>query len=322
MTLRRRREDTAGIEAEVRLVLFQAIDAGDVPRSAIEALTPDQRVALETKARALLPSLRGQDRETVGRVLERLGAVDAARLQIKSKRAGARSEAGEFLGESGSVDALSDLLELLRDFDPKVRWAAARGLGRLGNPSAVEPLLAAVDGPCAVPVDVIADAVLALRSCPIAKLRPGLGSPSVSARALTVELLGRFQVLAAIDEVADLLHHDPSVEVRARAARSLGRMESPRAVPPLVACAGDGPVAVRAQAIWALGQIGADEGLDVLRSSVLGDVHHLSAMAADALAMMGPKGRRVLGEVAAGDGRTARMAARAMASKRPLHSVA
>lgn len=317
---RRRSPDTAVVETEVRLVLFQAIDAGDLAPSAIEALTPDQQRVLEAQARALLPSLRGQDRETVGRVLDRLGALDAARVQTRSRRAVARAEAGEFLGESGSPEALRDLLELLNDSDPKVRWAAAHGLGRLGHPSAVVPLLAAVEGPCAVPIDVIAGAVFAIRECPIPLLRQSLASPSVPTRALAVELLGRFQALAAADEVIDLLHHDPSVEVRARAARSLGRMGSPRAVQPLLASVEEGPLAMRAQAIWALGEMGALEALPVLRGTLLGRAHHLSELAADALGLMGPKGISVLREVAAGDSQAAGIAGKALAARRTLQS--
>ena len=68
----------------------------------------------------------------------------------------------------------------------QVRWAAARGLGRLGHPSAVAPLLAAVDGPCAVPVDVVAGAVFAIRDCPLSLLRQALASPSVPTRTLAL----------------------------------------------------------------------------------------------------------------------------------------
>ena len=310
----------ADVEAEVRVILFRAIDEGDLPAQAIQALTPIQHEVLEHQARALLPSLRGKDRETLGVILDRLGAVDAARRQAKSKRAVARAEAGEFLGESGSPEAVRDLVQLLQDPDAKVRWAAARGLGRLGHPSAVPALLGSIDGSLPVPVDVVAGAVAEIRECPVPLLREGLSSPSVPKRALTVELLGRFQALAAADEVIDLLYSDPSVEVRARAARSLGRMGSPRAVKPLLGCVGDGAVATRAQAIWALGEMGALEAIPALRTTLLGSSHHLGELAADALVAMGPSGIRVLNELAAGDGSAAPIAARTLAAQRSLQS--
>lgn len=322
VTARRRNHGPApaGVETEVRQIVFRAIEEGDLPPEVVQALTPVQRGVLERQARALLPSLRGQDREALGRVLDRIGAVDTARRQTRSTRAVVRAQAGEFLGESGSPEAVRDLLQLLQDADPKVRWAAARGLGRLGHPSAVVPLLSAVEGPCAVPVDVVADAVFAIRYCPVPVLRQGLASPSVPTRALTVELLGRFQALAAADELIGLLHDDPSVEVRARAARALGRLGSPRAVQPLLAAVERGPVAMRAQAIWALGEIGAVEALPVLRATLLGPARHLGELAADALAAMGPRGLRALTEVAAGDGGASAIAVRALTARRTLQS--
>lgn len=315
---RRKKASGAAVEAEVREVLFRALDEGNL--SAIEALSPALHPVLETQARALLPSLRGKDRETLGVVLDRLGALDAARLQARSKKAVARAEAGEFLGQSGSPEAVRDLLLLLQDPDAKVRWAAARGLGRLGHPSAVPALLASIEGNLPVPVDVVAGAVAQIRECPLPLLREGLGSPSVPTRALTVELLGRFQALAAADEIIDLLRNDPSVEVRARAARSLGRMGSPRAVQPLLDCVEDGPVATRAQAIWALGEMGALEALPVLRSTLSESSHHLGELAADALAALGPRGVQALKEVAAGGGTAAPIAARALAGQRSLQT--
>ena len=308
----------AAVEAEVRLMLFRAIDEGDLSASAIEALTPAQQQVLERQAKALLPSLRGKDRQTLGVVLDRLGAVDAARRQAKSRRAVVRAEAGEFLGESGSPEAVRDLVQLLQDPDAKVRWAAARGLGRLGHPSAVPALLASIEGSLPVPIDVVAGAVAEIRECPVPLLRDGLTSPSVPTRALSVELLGRFQALVAADDVIDLLHHDPSVEVRARAARSLGRMGTPRAVQPLLSCVEDGPVATRAQATWALGEMGALEALPVLRNALLGASHHLAELAADALAAMGPSGLQALSEIAAGGGTGASIAARTLAAQTSL----
>jgi HEAT repeat protein len=310
----------ADVEAEVRRMLFRAIDEGDLSSATIEALSPVQHRVLETQAKNLLPSLRGKDRETLGVVLDRLGAVDAARRQAKSKRALARAQAGAFLGESGSPEAVRDLIQLLQDSDAKVRWAAARGLGRLGHPSAVPALLASIEGTLPVPIDVVAGAVAEIRECPVPLLREGLTSPSVPKRALTVELLGRFQALVAADDVINLLHNDPSVEVRARAARSLGRMGSPRAVQSLLGCVEDGPVATRAQAIWALGEMGALEALPVLRTTLQGSSHHLGELAADALAALGPAGIQVLNEIAVAGGTAAPLAARTLAAQNTLQT--
>ena len=106
----------------------------------------------------------------------------------------------------------------------------------------------------------------------------GCASPSVPTRALTVELLGRFQALVAADEVIDLLHNDPSVEVRARAARSLGRMGSPASRPaaPAPASRTDrsprGPRPSGPSVRWAPWR-----RFPVLRTTLLGSSHHLAS---------------------------------------------
>ena len=177
------------------------------------------------------------------------------------------------------------------------------------TPTALSPLLASLEGPRPLPVDVVADAIFEIRTCPVSVLRQGLKSRSVATRAVTVELLGRFQALAAADDVLDLLHHDPSVEVRARAARCLGRMGTPRTVGPLLACLDDGPVALRVQAIWALGEIGAAEAVPALRAIVLEGAHQMAEAAALALLASGAFGVQVLTQIASDGGPSAGLAA-------------
>jgi HEAT repeat protein len=166
----------------------------------------------------------------------------------------------------------------------------------------------------------VADAIFEIRDCPIPLLREGAGSASVAMRAVSVELLGRFQALAAADDVVGILRTDPSPEVRARAARCLGRMGSPRAVEPLLACLDGSPAAVRIQALWALGQIGAPEALPVLRATLLSPSRQLSEVAAAALAALGPPGLRLLEHVADGRGQAADAAAAVLADRAGLES--
>ena len=315
---RNHRARLARAEARVRPVLYGAMDRGAFVPGEVEKLSRADQRALEAIARSLLPKLRGADRETLGQLLDHWGAVDAARKQRHSKRTVVRAKAGEFLGDSGSPTAVRDLLELLHDPDPRVRWSAARGLGRLGHPSALSPLLACLEGPRALTVDAVADAVIQIHSCPAAVLRQGLRSKSVSSRAVSVELLGRFQALAAIDEVVELLHHDPSAEVRARAARALGRMSSPRAVDALLVHLDEGPLAMRVQAIWALGEIGDPRVLLVLRDIVLQPSRQISEQAALALSVIGPQGIDILSKIVASGGQTAAVAANALASRSVL----
>lgn len=312
---RSRRAEAARAEVEVRPLLFEALDRGELAPELLASLTPVQRDALDAQARSLLPKLRGKDRETLGRLLDLDGSVEAARRQSHSKRARTRARAGEFLGESGSPAVVRDVLVLLADPDPQVRWSAARALGRLGHTSALSPLFASLEGPRPLPVDVVAEAVFQIRDCPMSLLRQGLRSRSVPTRAVAVELLGRFQALAALDDVVAVLHGDPSVEVRARAARALGRMGSPRAVDSLLACLDEGPVAMRVQAVWALGEIGAPQAVPALRALLVGPSRQMAEPAAVALAAMGEAGLRVLKHVSDGEGHSAAAATHALSAR-------
>jgi len=95
-------------------------------------------------------------------------------------------------------------------------------------------------------------------------------------------------------------------------------MGSPRALEPLLSCVESGPVAMRAQAIWALGEIGAPDALPVLSGALMGPSHHISELAADALAAMGPLGVAVLTDIATGEGGAAGIASRALAARKAL----
>ena len=166
----------------------------------------------------------------------------------------------------------------------------------------------------AITVDAVADAVVQIPSCPTTVFRLGLESPSEARRAVSVEVLGRLQGLEATDDVIGLLRHDPSPMVRARAARCLGRLGTPRSVGALLDSLGDEPPVVRAQAVWALGEIGAPEAVPALRGVVREPSARLGGLAAAALMAMGPAGIAELHRLAEGAGPPAALAAHVLAT--------
>ncbi len=306
----RYRERQARRDSAVRAALYRTLDDPGQPVRILADLQAADRRRLEAKARALLPALRGEDRETLARLLESQGVTDTARRQCRSRLPRVRVAGCRLLGDMGSSFAVLDLVPLLDDPRPVVRMAAAGALGRLGHPTGVFPLLGAVGRGNRLPVDVAADAIQQIRDWPVSHLQPCLTDPSEAIRALAVELLGRSQSVESVDVLVDFLEADPAPAVRVRAARALGRIGSPRGVQPLVGSVHSGPPALRAEAVSALGRLGSPAAIPSLRIALLGPSPLLSQTAAAALAAIAPRGIEVLQEIADDDSHPARTTAR------------
>jgi HEAT repeat protein len=313
---RHHRDRHAEREAAVRTVLFRTLQEPGRSDEFVGGLVPSDGPILEAKARVLLADLKGEDRETLARLLESRGAVAAARRQCRSHRAESRSAACQLLGDAGSAFAVLDLVPLLDDRSLAVRLDAAKALGRLGQPGAVAPLLGAVRGRHPIPVDVVADAIEQIRDCPVSLLRQCMLDPSASARSVGAELLGRLHVLDAIGDLIDVLEGDPAPHVRVRAARALGRLESPRAIRPLLACLESGTPALRAETASALGRLGSPAAIPELRMMLLGPSPRMSELAAQALATIVPQGLAALEDLADDDRHTAAAVARKVLAAR------
>jgi HEAT repeat protein len=131
--------------------------------------------------------------------------------------------------------ASSALLRLLHDSHPRVRAAAAGGLGQQEAPAAVRPLMTA------------------------------LGDTDAEVRDAAAWALGELEDPAALDTLVDALD-DPAPAVRSQAAWALGSLEDPRAASALAALLlrPDADAAVRRQVAWALGSIEDAAGVDGL----------------------------------------------------------
>lgn len=293
---RRRRR----LEAAVRPALMQyLVDEQDDP-AALAVAGRGGETTLRTLAVGLLPKLRGADRDALVSLLDSRGVL--ARAQRRTRRPGAvgRARAAELLGTSRASGASAELRRLLADSQSDVRIVAARALGKLGDPAAVAPLLATLEGRRPIPAGVVTMALLHIGPPAAAELRAVLGDDAAApaARRAAAELLGLFGAVEAVPELTDVLASAAAPDIRAAAARSLGRIGLPRAVAPLIDALTGGNLELRAAAAQALGEVGGEEAVGALRAA-LADAHPVAHQAAQGLARQGAAGRRALAAVAA-----------------------
>jgi HEAT repeat protein len=159
------------------------------------------------------------------------------REQLNDSDSDVKIAATKALAEAKDTVSVPRIVELLLDTVPDVRKEAARGLGRIGDQRACQPLADFYDRE---QVEEVQDAGI---------------------RALTH--LGRYSVQPLIG----LLRSIRPV-VRAGAARALGKLRTRDAVDPLIWLLRDRTPAVKQAAIFALRQIGGERGLNAIASLV------------------------------------------------------
>ncbi len=215
-------------------------------------------------------ALASPQRPVLRRLVVELYQALVEPLAVAARRPGPAAEAARTALERIGARALKPLLEALADADPTQRGAAVTLLAETRNPNALGPLLALAEseadialraralvavgalGPVAVGA---ASRLAAIAGGPEARLRDaaawalastatraqsgllrGLtshGDPAV--RAFAVIGLGVARDGESRDGLEALLARDPSLDVKAAAAWSLGRLARPESVAPLVA---------------------------------------------------------------------------------------
>jgi HEAT repeat protein len=226
--------------------------------------------------------LRGPATARIAAYFEAHGTVDREVKALATDRAGWRRAGAAYrLGDIGSPSATAALLEALDDSDREVRTAAARSLGKLRSPEAVQPLLAAVAAR-RVPTALAGWSLLQIGRDALPRLRAALDGENPVHRAGAVRMLGLLGESGDADLVQARLR-DTAALVRTTAARSLARLGGPRNVPPLVAALDDRIPAVRAAAAEALGRL-REPVLDPLVHMARDDSFEVSRAAAYAAA--------------------------------------
>ncbi len=231
---------------------------------------------------------------------------------LEDRDAGVRASATRAIGLIGNAAAAPILLARLNDPDLLVGERAAEALGRLGNTSVEPALLDLVETENATVAARAAKALGMLRTeaavAPLgARLRSGeplaarsaaealaaIGSPDALAALLApladAEMTpARHAAMAGLeaagaDAVAPLAAAltARSVALRANAAEMLGYLPANASTPALVLALGDVEPSVRAEAAWALGEIGTAEARSALAAAAQAEADATAKTAAE-----------------------------------------
>lgn len=187
-------------------------------------------------------ALRGNtpdERKRASEQLVQMGAsvVEPLIAELNDDNAKVRVRAATILHMINDQRAVEPLIVMLQDQDYEVSRAAARALGGLRDLRAVTPLIAIFD------------------SCGIGKERGSL----CFTLAMALAEIG----LPAVEPLISMLAHT-NADVRADAARALGKIGDPRAVEPLIAVLHDLDDPARFDAAYALAFIMDPRAIDPL----------------------------------------------------------
>jgi HEAT repeat protein len=235
--------------------------------------------------------------------------VARAAGDLRARAAWRRGRAATLLGSTASRWFTAELSALLADRNGEVRCAAARALGKAGDPAAIGALLASLDAARPLPAGIVGMAVLDLGTPVLPALRAALAGGGPGARTLAAEVLGLHGDLAAAPALEGLLAAaGQPAAVRRAAAGALGRIGSPTSTPVLLTALG--VPALTATAAEALGRIGDPFALPALTAGLSAARPEVRTACAGALGALGAEGRAALAGAAAGTG-SAAAAARA-----------
>lgn len=173
--------------------------------------------------------------------------------------------AARSLGQIGSPVAVNDLIRLLNHRSPRIRSEVVWALGQIRSPLAVTPLAQKLTDP---DISVQSSAVQALKM---------IGSPALSAltamlknstshtRSTAIRTLAQMGYEEVVGNIAELLFTDPFPYVRCDACIALGQIASPLAIAHLGVAVKDHDRSVRTSALRALRKIKSPLANEILR---------------------------------------------------------
>ncbi|HET7012462.1 MAG TPA: HEAT repeat domain-containing protein [Streptosporangiaceae bacterium] len=295
-----RRVDQLRPSAELAIARYLATGATGAAvrperRPAMRAIWRD--VALEAMA-----DLRGSERAALAQLLDDLGYVSEATVDLRSRRRPVRRRGAETLAAVANQRSLQALAAGLADRDVLVRMTCARALAEgSGTETKLPEIVSAVDRDVYAAPGAVGDIVVALgREHPEALDQLLASDAPAEVRSIAMAVIGELRLERHAGRLREILGERPADEHLAAAARALGMIGDIEAVPPLIALTEDESraPATRAAAVTALGSIGDPCAVGSIAALVRHEDWALRTAAARALSGLGTMGRLALEQAA------------------------
>jgi len=173
-----------------------------------------------------------------------------------------RNNAARALGKIGDPKAIDALAEALYDIDYFVRQSAAWALGKIGDPQAIEPLSKLIKNGGAKIYTASGDATnISAGELSESLIEEGMKYHDVQIRA--IQALGELRNEKAVEPLINEFN-DEEPQIRCAIALALGNIKSKKAVPALLEKINDAYWYVRRDCAIALGEIGDLMAMDAL----------------------------------------------------------
>lgn len=226
----------------------------------------------------------------VTKLLEKLGYTAYYQKMLKSGNRWQRSLAADKLGRIGSETSTRHLLEALNDPDMEVRSVALRSLGVISDPKAFPLLMTKLPRITTEEEGVFAstlkNTLIKLGEPMVPSILSKMDECDEEMQGLLIECLGEIGSRRATSTLIGKLA-SPNPEIRAKAARALGKIREPSVVPSLLRAGEDKVWFVRLQVCRALGMIGDVKAIDFLSRRLTDENWQVRATAAESLRQLG-----------------------------------
>lgn len=221
----------------------------------------------------LVQLLGDEDRAVREAAMQALTAIGEAAVPdlgrcLKGANLTVQESATSILATIADTRVLDVLLSALSSTDWIVRMHAAKGLGRIADPRGIARMMPLLqDNVKAVRVEA-ADALARIGEAAVPCLLEALQSREWLVKLHAIEALGKMQSPDTVEPLLFVLFNDPDVAVRTDAVRALGDIGDPRAVDFLLTALND--LDVRPVAVESLGKIGDRRAVPALVKIVNG----------------------------------------------------